>query len=801
MRKVMVGLLTVSLATGMGVSLGPSAIAAPPADSPSPVGPATGDAAPRRDELPNPLEDKRRDLREQGLNDVLSGRATPQTINGSSVVKVGQANGTGPLARKGGAKNTKKDQYVELARERTDRIFVILTEFGNERHADYPDVDSDPSVPGPARFDGPVRNQIPAPNRSVDNSTVWQADYNADYYRKLYFGTGKGVESVKTYYEAQSSGRYSVDGTVTDWVKVKYNEARYGRDACSVCDGRNPWNLVQDAANQWYADQKAQGRTEAQIAADLKALDQWDRYDHDGDGNFNESDGYIDHFQIVHAGGDEADGDPWQGEDAIWSHRWYAFVDQAGITGPATNPLGGTQIGNTGIWIGDYTVQPENGGLSVFVHEYGHDLGLPDDYNIHNGGDNNNEHWTLMAQSRLSAKTDQAIGTRPGDIGAWNKLQLGWLDYEIVAAGQKRTLTLGPQEYNSTKPQGVVVVLPKRARTLDNGAPFEGTKQWFSGNADDLRTSLTAPVNLTGKSSATLTAKVRYSIEAGYDYLYIEGSTDGTTWTPLGGTVDGHGFSQDSAGRPSIDGASSGWDAQSWVDLSVPLDAYAGQNAQIRFRYVTDGGVSAGGFYGDAITVTADGATVLSDGAEGTGPFVADGFTARTASETNYYDNYYIAGHRSYVSYDKYLQTGPYFFGYANTKPDWVDHYAYQQGLLVSYWDTYYADNDTFDHPGEGRNLIVDAHPRPFYRIDGLPWRARVQVYDAPFGLKKADSFTLHVNGQPSYIRGQNAQPVFDDTQKYWYEELPNHGVKLPAVGVKIRVLSVNGTSVKIAIS
>ena len=72
------------------------------------------------------------------------------------------------------------------------------------------------------------------------------------------------------------------------------------------------------------------------------------------------------------------------------------------------------------------------------------------------------------------------------------------------------------------------------------------------------------------------------------------------------------------------------------------------------------------------------------------------------------------------------------------------------------------------------------------YNLDGAPWRARIQVYDAPFGLRKADSFTLHINGKPSYIRGQDAQPLFDDTKKYFYDELPNHGVKLPAVGVKI---------------
>ena len=54
----------------------------------------------------------------------------------------------------------------------------------------------------------------------------------------------------------------------------------------------------------------------------------------------------------------------------------------------------------------------------MFVHEYGHDLGLPDAYAISGGGDNSNEYWPLMAQSRLNAK-HEPLGTRPGDIGAW----------------------------------------------------------------------------------------------------------------------------------------------------------------------------------------------------------------------------------------------------------------------------------------------------------------------------------------------------------------------------------------------
>jgi immune inhibitor A len=190
---------------------------------------------------------------------------------------------------------------------------------------------------------------------------------------------------------------------------------------------------------------------------------------------------------------------------------------------------------------------------------------------------------------------------------------------------------------------------------------------------------------------------------------------------------------------------------------------------------------------------------VFSDGAEaGANGWTLAGWSAEEAERRSLHDNYYIAGHRSYVSYDKYLKSGPYYFGYLNTRPDYVDHYAYQQGLLVSYWDTSYADNDTIEHPGSGRNMYVDAHPRPFYRMDGQPWRARVQVYDAPFGLKKADSFTLHHDSRAMHIRGQAAKPLFDDTKKYWFSELPNHGVKLPAVGVKMRVLSVNGTSMKV---
>ena len=33
-----------------------------------------------------------------------------------------------------------------------------------------------------------------------------------------------------------------------------------------------------------------------------------------------------------------------------------------------------------GIWAYNYTINPEDGDVGVFCHEFGHDLGLPDEY-------------------------------------------------------------------------------------------------------------------------------------------------------------------------------------------------------------------------------------------------------------------------------------------------------------------------------------------------------------------------------------------------------------------------------------
>ncbi|MFJ9627561.1 immune inhibitor A domain-containing protein [Streptomyces sp. NPDC101175] len=726
--------------------------------------------AQKEHDLDGPLSKTQDAQRQEALNQVIAGKASVKDRNGSKVVQ---------LKSKGG-----KSKYVELSREKTDKIFTILVEFGDQVDSRY------------GGTPGPLHNQIAAPDRTKDNSTAWQADYNQAHFQDLYFGTGKKTESLKKYYEKQSSGRYSVDGEVTDWVKVPYNEARYGSNKAST----GAWYAVQDGVNAWVAQREAAGDTAAEIKAELAQFDQWDRYDYDGDGNFNEPDGYIDHFQIVHAGEDESAGGGAQGEDAIWAHRWYAFGTDAGSTGPDTNKLGGTQVGDTGVWVGDYTIQPENGGLGVYAHEYGHDLGLPDEYDTA-GGENSTGFWTLMSSGSWLGTGKEAIGDLPGDMNAWDKLQLGWLDYDVAKAGVKSKHTLGVAEYNTKNPQALVVQLPEKEVTTQVVTPAQGATQWWSGSGNDLSNTLSRSVDLTGKSSAALTLDGWYDTEADYDYLYTEVSKDGgATWTPIDGTLaDGSAIPRDGSGNPALTGT-----AAAYQKLTYPLDAYAGQKIDVRFRYQTDSGVAQKGFAADEITVTADGATLFSDDAESADPaWTAKGFSRIGASFTDDYAQYYIAENRQYVSYDKVLKVGPYNFGFSTTRPDWVEHYAYQNGLLIWKWDTSQADDNTSEHPGEGLILPIDSHPAQLKWSDGTLMRNRIQAYDSPFSLYRTDAVTLHKADVAARIKSQPGVPVFDDGRSTYYDTSnPTAGVKITDTNTRIKIVKepLDGSTISVQV-
>ncbi len=625
----------------------------------------------------------------------------------------------------------------------------------------------------------------PSPIARWTTARTGSTNFAPAHYDDLLFGAG---ESFADFYSKQSSGAYTVDGEVSDWVKVPGNASTYGDN--TVEDAGGAWQFIEDSGNAWYDAQVAAGKSADEIKAELASFDVWDRYDANDNGIFDEPDGYLDHFQSVHAGEGEDAGGGAQGEDAIWSHRWYVNATDYGVTGPAGAKFGGAQIGDTGYWIGDYTVQAENGGLGVFTHEYGHDLGLPDLYDTSGGGENSTAFWSLMSSGSWLNQGGDAIGTTPGYMGPWEKLQLGWLDYAVVSPGESGSYTLSPAALQAAdQEQALVVDVPDQGIETTYTTPSSGTYAWWTSSADDLNTTLTRTLDLSGVRSATVTAKAWYDIEAGYDYLYAEYRSAATNneWTQIGAPIDG-----------STNGK---W---STLRYSVPGDG----SVDFRFRYQTDGGVHLAGAFIDDITVKSGGTTLFTDDVEsGDNGWVGDGGFARsTGVATSSGDRYYLAENRTYVGYDTTLEVGPYQFSNLITKPDWVERFPFQDGMLVWAIDETYGDNNTSQHVGHGQALPVDSHPVRFTYPDGTAPSNRRQPFDAPFGLQAIDPVSLHKEiivgkGQSQTVQSlaatgpggtQTATFTDADPNAFFSSTNPLGGVYVAGHGVTVTVTGQN---------
>ncbi|HEX5641199.1 MAG TPA: immune inhibitor A domain-containing protein [Thermoleophilia bacterium] len=701
----------------------------------------------RRDDRHSPLADKQAALKQVALEKKLQGKLTGKDKNG--VVEVAEG------------------QFVKLELEGEDPVWTMLGEF-----ADFP------------------HNNIAEPNRAYDNSTIWVQDFSRDYFNELLYDDSSGANSMRNYFLEQSSGRYGVYGDATDWVTVPEGYLYYDDSVGGEDTSTNVWLLLQDMADGWYEDQIAAGRTPAEIDAYLAQFDLLDRYDYDGDGEFKEPDGYIDHFQALHAGEGEEAGGGALGADAIWSHSWYANYADIDKTGPSPDYLlGGLKIGDTNYWIGDYTIQPENGGVGVFTHEFSHDLGVPDLYD-YNYLENSTGFWTLMSSGSWLSDGAYDIGSKPGHLGAWEKFLLGWLDYDVAIAGDTAQTVLGPSEYNSSEKQALFVVLPEYQVTEVIGAPYAGTMFYFSGSANNLNNKMTKAFTLGAGS--TLAAKVNYGIEEGYDFANVIASTDGgATWRTVPTNL-----SNSSVEANGIEGFSGGW-----VDLTADLSTFTG-DVMLGFQYRSDGGVNYDGFMVDDIQITGQ----ALDGAETDAGWTYDGFRATTGTEEKTYTHYYIAENKVYWGYDYTLKVGPYNFGFLNNPnlQNYVERFPYQDGMLVSYWNTRYANNDTDpSRPGTGMLLYVDAHPQALKRPDGAVWRNRVQTFDSTFSLARTDAITLHYNSKAATYKSLPAVRTFNDLTTYYDMKNPYGSVKLPKTGTKIRIdgVSSSGRYLQITVS
>lgn len=129
--------------------------------------------------------------------------------------------------------------------------------------------------------------------------------------------------------------------------------------------------------------------------------------------------------------------------------------------------------------------------------------------------------------------------------------------------------------------------------------PHSGNFMFWSNKGDESDMTLTRSFDLTGKSGPiSLEYYTWFDLEKDYDYLYIEGRIKGGQWkilrTPSGtdsnpsGNAYGWGYTGPSNG---------------WVQETVDLSQFAGQQVEVRFEYVTDPAVNGEGFLLDDVSI------------------------------------------------------------------------------------------------------------------------------------------------------------------------------------------------------
>ncbi|MDQ3191039.1 MAG: immune inhibitor A [Bacteroidota bacterium] len=137
--------------------------------------------------------------------------------------------------------------------------------------------------------------------------------------------------------------------------------------------------------------------------------------------------------------------------------------------------------------------------------------------------------------------------------------------------------------------------------------PSSITDSPFGNYANNINKTITTieKIDLSNASSASLSFMAKWAIEAGYDYVQVMASSNGSNWTPLCGKYTKPGSADQLPGQPLYDGIQN-----DWIKEEINLNDYLGEEIFIRFRIISDGWVNEDGFYFDDLTVSATGETL-----------------------------------------------------------------------------------------------------------------------------------------------------------------------------------------------
>ena len=642
------------------------------------------------------------------------------------------------------------------------KLLTLLIEFSDTANDEFvnwerqTDINDPSCVVETVTFNGPLRGELPDPSTvgtGRDNNTFWVPNFDVAHYENLMFSEEGITDRVRTdltgpdgqpgfdisgytmrnYYLENSSGMYDLSGEVVDWLTLPHSEAWYGADSCVAGNA----SMVGHPDNPLGVQQSVIDAVDALNAREPGF--NWDEFDTDDDG-------IVDHMVVVHSGvGEEGGGGP-DGTYAIWSHSSDVMPASGGYLACTAGSPGCDP--NHDINVMNYIMQPEDAGVGVFAHEYGHDLGLPDLYNILGNGESDVEFWDLMNTGSHSGPIFQSI---PANMGIWDKWVLGWADPVIMDTTDKpRTIKVGQ---TSNPPfgsaDGVRINLPDQVATLST--PHSGTNMWFSNNdANWADYRLEHDFDLNGAVDPIFTFWTDYTIEEFWDYAFVEVSTDGgTSWVQLP-DMDGVTTNNDPNGRlVDYGGLQNGitGDSGGWTQLRFDLSAYTGSAIKLRFRYATDAGFLERGMFVDDVALDAIGYTDDFEGGDGGWANDAQAFVGSPGAGwimttgTFSFPHYYLAEWRNLDGFDAGLQyTYDSTFLRYDTGEWLVERVPYNApGMLVWYRNLRYSINDvdthTFDAPSlgaKGMLLIVDSHFEPLRRIIGTGGCALCNIPSRP---------------------------------------------------------------------
>lgn len=557
---------------------------------------------------------------------------------------------------------------------RTDKILVILVEFADLDH-----------------------QQI-----TPEMTELYFDDYGPAHYQRLVFSetgfegpNGESLISMNQYYGEQSGHSYRVSGEVKGWYRASKPAKYYGGKGASGRRDANSRELVKEALLQLAQDPDI----------DLSEFDQEDRYDSDGDGNYREPDGVIDHIMIFHASIGEESGGGQLGQDAIWSHR---------------SSLGNFKIGDTPYFAGDYTVLPIDATTGVVAHEYAHDLGLPDEYDAaYTSQGSPVGHWSLMASGSWAGLIP---GTEPTGFSPYAReflqASLGgnWLVGKTVnfddLGNWGQRFVLDQASIKGENEDAIRLNLPDLviAKT-PNRAPGQ---KMYSAHKIGLN-SMSLGYDLSARSPSdriVLKMDAYYEMQESIDFFVLFG---------VRGGIAGNRTEIDPLNpyryENTISGSSNGW-----VKLEYDISAFAGSYFSPKFNYVNTSGERQLGLVLDNIRLEINGRLFAFDNVERRAGWQRKNlgdFAERGGNEDLTSEHYYLLEWRNHQGVDKslaYLSRGQ-----VNATP----------GLTVWYVNPRWGkDNRSGKHPGRGFLSLVDADPQTLTFLSGdkpTPWPTSFQ--------------------------------------------------------------------------